>query len=117
MVVCENGEAGLNFEHSRVDGHTVLRLASDIFADSVIRFAASVTAAVHGSRSPLAKASLFDINLPNDSCPYLMKSLPRKLDWNMNKSLLKSISAAEAHLSDLISQSDTDILEFTNYGN
>lgn len=25
IIVCANGEAGINFEHTGVDGHTVLR--------------------------------------------------------------------------------------------
>lgn len=25
IIICENGAAGINFEHSGVDGHTVLR--------------------------------------------------------------------------------------------
>jgi hypothetical protein len=28
IIVCANGEAGINFEHTGVDGHTVLRYAA-----------------------------------------------------------------------------------------
>ncbi|RHY18882.1 hypothetical protein DYB25_008838 [Aphanomyces astaci] len=38
IIVCDNGVAGVNFEHSVVDGHTVLRFASDVFTDTVIRY-------------------------------------------------------------------------------
>ena len=38
-----DGGAGINFEHSAVDGHTALRFASDIYADTVISFAQSIT--------------------------------------------------------------------------
>lgn len=30
IIVCGNGEAGINFEHTGVDGHTVLRYAADV---------------------------------------------------------------------------------------
>ena len=36
IIVCENGSAGVNFEHSNLDGHTVLRFASDVFTDTIL---------------------------------------------------------------------------------
>eukprot|EP01138_Halocafeteria_seosinensis_P004763 gb/GECG01004870.1/.p1 GENE.gb/GECG01004870.1/~~gb/GECG01004870.1/.p1 ORF type:complete len:502 (+),score=47.78 gb/GECG01004870.1/:1-1506(+) len=42
LAICENGVAGVIFEHSRVDGHTVLRYSSDIITDSIMRFAQSI---------------------------------------------------------------------------
>eukprot|EP00984_Skeletonema_dohrnii_P022916 scaffold12038_cov111-Skeletonema_dohrnii-CCMP3373.AAC.1 len=35
LIVCSDGRAGINFEHSAIDGHTALRFVSDIFADNV----------------------------------------------------------------------------------
>jgi hypothetical protein len=50
IIVCENGSAGVNFEHSAVDGHSVLRFVSDVFTDTIIRFAQSI----HGGvKAPL----------------------------------------------------------------
>ena len=31
LIVCKNGKSGINMEHSGVDGHTVLRFATDVF--------------------------------------------------------------------------------------
>jgi hypothetical protein len=31
--------SGINFEHSFIDGHTVLRFASDAFTETILRFA------------------------------------------------------------------------------
>ena len=31
--------SGINFEHSFIDGHTVLRFASDVFTETILRFA------------------------------------------------------------------------------
>jgi len=43
LIVMKDGSAGVNFEHSAVDGHTALRYVSDIFADTVVSFAQSIT--------------------------------------------------------------------------
>jgi carnitine O-acetyltransferase len=45
--VTADGGAGINFEHSAIDGHTALRFVSDIYADTVISFAQSITKLVH----------------------------------------------------------------------
>ncbi|EEP81111.1 hypothetical protein UREG_05953 [Uncinocarpus reesii 1704] len=42
IIVCQNGSAGINFEHTGVDGHTVLRFASDVFTDTILRFAKTI---------------------------------------------------------------------------
>jgi carnitine O-acetyltransferase len=42
LIVCSNGTAGVNFEHSAIDGHTALRYVSDIFAETVVQFAQSI---------------------------------------------------------------------------
>ena len=39
IIVCSNGEAGINFEHTGVDGHTVLRFAADVYTELVLLFA------------------------------------------------------------------------------
>jgi carnitine O-acetyltransferase len=48
LIVCEDGTAGCNFEHSGVDGHTALRFVSDIFSETVISFADSIVDLIHG---------------------------------------------------------------------
>ncbi|EKX45449.1 hypothetical protein GUITHDRAFT_163286 [Guillardia theta CCMP2712] len=42
LVVCQNGAAAINFEHSVIDGYTVLRFASDVFTETILRFAGKV---------------------------------------------------------------------------
>lgn len=39
IIVCANGAAGINFEHTAVDGHTVLRYVADIYTELIMRFA------------------------------------------------------------------------------
>jgi carnitine O-acetyltransferase len=43
VIVTKDGNAGINFEHSAIDGHTALRFVSDIYADTIISFAQSIT--------------------------------------------------------------------------
>ena len=33
----------VNFEHTAVDGHTVLRMAGDVYADTLVGFARSIS--------------------------------------------------------------------------
>lgn len=40
--MCQNGAAGINFEHSVIDGHSVLRFASDVFTDTILTFAENI---------------------------------------------------------------------------
>uniref|UniRef100_A0A7S1GU14 Choline/carnitine acyltransferase domain-containing protein n=1 Tax=Hemiselmis andersenii TaxID=464988 RepID=A0A7S1GU14_HEMAN len=42
IIVCQNGAAGINFEHSVIDGHSVLRFASDVFTDTILTFAENI---------------------------------------------------------------------------
>lgn len=50
IIVTADGGAGINFEHSAIDGHTALRFVSDIYADTVISFAQSITKMVHAHK-------------------------------------------------------------------
>lgn len=110
LIVCENGVAGVNFEHSFVDGHTVLRFVSDVFTDTIIRFAQSI----RGGMSCFLEASYRapqKSNDPNKPCV-----TPCKLEWILENEIEDGIKFAEAKLSDLILQNDIDVLEFTSYG-
>lgn len=50
IIVTADGGAGINFEHSAIDGHTALRFVSDIYADTVISFAQSITKLVQAHK-------------------------------------------------------------------
>ena len=110
IIVCENGVAGVNFEHSTVDGHTVLRFVSDIFTDTIIRFAQTI----RGGTQSLFKSSYVDPTRSLD--PNRPHTSPRKLEWVLRPKLLFGIRYAEAQLSDLILQNEVHVLEFTSYG-
>jgi carnitine O-acetyltransferase len=61
IIVCANGAAGINFEHTGVDGHTVLRYAADVYTELIMRFAKSINSATKSlfkaKTSPYAKGA------------------------------------------------------------
>jgi carnitine O-acetyltransferase len=93
-----------------VDGHTVLRYVSDIYTETILRFAKTInsqTKSIFHSYKRDAqdrdKEKLVDIN-------------PRKIEWNLTEPLKLGIRFAETRLSDLILQNEVKVLEFNRYG-
>lgn len=112
IIVCKNGSAGINFEHTGVDGHTVLRFASDVYTDTILRFARSIN-----GQAP----TLWHSNSPNPKSrdPESLDAFslaPRKLEWNMVPELKIALRFAETRLADLIQQSEFETLDFAGYG-
>ncbi|CAK9034433.1 Putative mitochondrial carnitine O-acetyltransferase [Durusdinium trenchii] len=126
IVVTATGNAGVNFEHSAVDGHTVLRFASDVFTDTVIRFAQTISGPrVHSfiSEGALAcKAGRSEAPHTHKDAATLASTMrrpetrPRKLEFDLGERERHEISFAERRLSDLIQQNEVCCLEFTGYG-
>lgn len=132
IIVCANGAAGVNFEHTRVDGHTVLRFVSDVFADTIMRFAAKISAGIDptfASAAPtrLARNGSLDprgARLPARSAVSPRAAAaepdpwPRRLDWQAPRGsrLRRHVRFAEMRLSDLVWQHETCCLEFERFG-
>ncbi|CAL9734423.1 putative mitochondrial carnitine O-acetyltransferase [Monosporozyma servazzii] len=114
LIVTMNGKAGMNFEHTGVDGHTVLRLATDIYTDSILSFARGVTTNVldifKDNNPPL------NVAVENNKSSHNVITIPRKLEWQVDPFLLSSLHFAETKISDLISQYELVTLDFTTYG-
>ena len=112
IIVCKNGSAGINFEHTGVDGHTVLRFASDVYTDTILRFAKSIN-----GQAPSLWAS--DSPDPSKRDPHSfgdVSTTPHKLEWDMLPELSTALRFAETRLADLIQQNEFQTLEFTGYG-
>jgi carnitine O-acetyltransferase len=112
IIVTENAKAGINFEHTGVDGHTVLRYVSDIYTDTILRFAKSINGqspSLWASTSP--DPSKRDPNSFGD-----VTTTPHKLEWSMVPELTLPLRFAETGLADLIEQNDFQALEFQHYG-
>ncbi|ODV63791.1 carnitine O-acetyltransferase YAT1 [Ascoidea rubescens DSM 1968] len=117
IIVTKNAKAGINFEHTGVDGHTVLRFVSDIYTDSILGFAKAIN-----KNAP----SLWPDNENTQSSILKRKNnvelisnytvTPRKLDWQIDSELSSALRFAETRLSDLIQQNEFKVLEFKHYG-
>ncbi|KFA79840.1 hypothetical protein S40288_08844 [Stachybotrys chartarum IBT 40288] len=112
IIVCKNGSAGINFEHTGVDGHTVLRFASDVYTDTILRFARSI----NGLAPTLWKSTSPDPSKRDPESFGQVNTTPRKLEWDMIPELSIAVRFAETRLADLIEQNEFQCLEFGSYG-
>ncbi|KAK1639684.1 choline/Carnitine O-acyltransferase [Colletotrichum phormii] len=112
IIVCKNGSAGINFEHTGVDGHTVLRFASDVYTDTILRFARTIN-----GQAPTLWASTSPDPAKRDPDSFgEVNTTPHKLEWNMNPELSVAVRFAETRLADLIEQNEFKTLDFKHYG-
>ena len=112
IIVCKNGSAGINFEHTGVDGHTVLRMASDVYTDTILRFAKSI----NGEAPSLWASTSPDPAKRDPSSFGDVSTTPHKLEWDMQPELSTALRFAETRLADLIQQNEFQVLEFGGYG-
>ncbi|KIH91480.1 carnitine O-acetyltransferase [Sporothrix brasiliensis 5110] len=112
IIVCKNGSAGINFEHTGVDGHTVLRFASDVYTDTILRFARSI----NGQAPSLWKSTSPDPSKRDPESFGDVDATPHKLEWDMIPELSIAVRFAESRLADLIGQNEFECLDFSAYG-
>ncbi|KAK5132342.1 hypothetical protein LTR08_009177 [Meristemomyces frigidus] len=112
IIVCKNGSAGINFEHTGVDGHTVLRFASDVYTDTILRFARSI----NGQAPSLWASASPDPSKRDPTSFGDVNTTPHKLEWDMVPELSTALRFAETRLADLIQQNEFYTLEFGHYG-
>ncbi|KAI1381541.1 choline/Carnitine O-acyltransferase [Hypoxylon crocopeplum] len=112
IIVCKNGSAGINFEHTGVDGHTVLRFASDLYTDTILRFARTI----NGQAPSLWKTASPDPSKRDPESFGDVTTTPHKLEWDMSPELNIAIRFAETRLADLINQNEFECLDFSGYG-
>ncbi|KAI1816407.1 choline/Carnitine O-acyltransferase [Poronia punctata] len=112
IIVCKNGSAGINFEHTGVDGHTVLRFASDVYTDTILRFARTI----NGQAMSLWKTTSPDPCKRDPESFGDVTTTPHKLEWDMTPELNVAVRFAETRLADLISQNEFECLDFGGYG-
>ncbi|KAK7458880.1 carnitine O-acetyltransferase yat1 [Stygiomarasmius scandens] len=124
IIVCSDGAAGINFEHTGVDGHTVLRFAADIFTEGLMLLARSINPSAptlfHAPLSPHAKSYKPPKPKAGAAAPVapvdVIDTTPKKLEWNMTSELRVGVRYAETRISDLICQNDCQAMEFRGYG-
>ncbi|KAH7040433.1 carnitine acetyl transferase [Microdochium trichocladiopsis] len=112
IIVCKNGSAGINFEHTGVDGHTVLRFASDVYTDTILRFARTI----NGQAPSLWKTTSPDPSKRDPESFGDVTTSPHKLEWDMIPELNVAVRFAETRLADLIGQTEFECLDFSGFG-
>ncbi|KAL2180093.1 Choline/Carnitine o-acyltransferase-domain-containing protein [Thermothelomyces heterothallicus CBS 202.75] len=112
IIVCKNGSAGINFEHTGVDGHTVLRFASDVYTDTILRFARTI----NGKAPTLWASTSPDPSKRDPESFGDVSTTPHKLEWDMTPELRIAVRFAETRLADLIEQNEFQCLDFNAYG-
>ncbi|TIA88849.1 hypothetical protein E3P99_02363 [Wallemia hederae] len=119
IIICENGAAGINFEHSGVDGHTVLRFAADIYTELVLLFAKSINPVAptlfKSKISPYSKSAKGGPH-PVPEGHSVPDTAPKRLEWTYSNEIKLGIRFAETRLSDLICQNEAQVLEFNKFG-
>ncbi|KAG7661417.1 YAT1 [[Candida] subhashii] len=108
IIITKNGKAGINFEHTGIDGHTVLRFVSDIYTDSILAFANTIN---QNTPSLWNTTHNYEIHETEN-----LITIPRKLEWDLTPELSLALRFGETRLSDLINQNEFRHLEFKNYG-
>ena len=121
IIVCSDGSAGINFEHSAIDGHTALRFASDVYAESVVQFAKSITKSIYTQGCPIpsmidAKVVRAAVGNESGDTEMALDTNPKKLDFQLVEKLKDRIFHAESALGDAVNADDTFVLEFTEFG-
>ena len=112
IIVCKNGSAGINFEHTGVDGHTVLRFASDLYTDTILRFARTI----NGQAPTLWASTSPDPSKRDPESFGDVNTTPYKLEWDITPELTIAVRFAETRLADLIGQNEFECLDFSAYG-
>ena len=112
IIVCKNGSAGINFEHTGVDGHTVLRFASDVYTDTILRFARTI----NGQAPTLWATTSPDPSKRDPESFGDVNTDPRKLEWDITPELSIAVRFAETRLADLIGQNEFECLDFSGFG-
>lgn len=119
IIVCGDGTAGINFEHSAIDGHTALRFVSDIYAETVISFAQSITklVAAHDTIPNVINATVKRAALTlDDGGRTTLDVFPKRVAFELPDSVRARVRFAEAALGDQIVASETRVVEFKEYG-
>lgn len=113
VIVCRNGAAGMNFEHTCTDGSVDIGMACQIYEGS-IRSSEAATSHVNGSSS----------NSENDRLEHggssdIDATAPpgwQKLNWDIPSAISEALHSAEQQLVDRIRQHQIETIDFQDYG-
>lgn len=110
LIVCRNGAAGMNFEHTCTDGSVVIPMACEIYSGSI---KPSTSATNHGNGSSSHGAATPQYG-PSDAGAVLFGW--QKLEWDIPSAVSDALILAERHLVDRIQRHQLETLDFRDYG-
>ncbi|KAF7511151.1 hypothetical protein GJ744_005382 [Endocarpon pusillum] len=94
LIVCRNGAAGMNFEHTCTDGSADIRMACDIYEGSI----SHPEHTTNKNNAPSSDSRL------------------QKLDWEIPSEIDAALHLAEAKLVNRIERHQLETLDFRDYG-
>ena len=116
IIVCRNGKAGMNFEHTCTDGSVDIRMACDIYKGSILPSAGDggdgVGANGASSLPENGEAAPDARRVENGTAV----GRPEKLRWDIGSEVQEALSLAETHLAERIERHQLEPLEFHEYG-
>lgn len=109
IIVCRNGAAGMNFEHTCSDGSVDISMACDIYRGSI-----SPSSDPSNSKwRPLPQ----DLHIhTNGSANGATLPQWQKLAWDIPSETSKTLHLAETHLTDRINRHQLETLNMKEYG-
>ena len=93
----------------------MLRLVSDIFASTILRFAARVSLGVQASEV-MVRSCDSRVDMASAVPGQVPDTTPRQLIWKLDNSLHRAVCFAEVRLADLVDQNATATLVFDAFG-
>lgn len=110
IIVCHNGAAGMNFEHTCTDGSVDIRMACDIYAGSISQ-------PEHPSSSSNPPSSNSVVSIQNGSSDAgASPSKLQKLEWDVPSEISTALGIAETRLVDRIERHQLEALDIADYG-
>ena len=110
IIVCRNGAAGMNFEHTCTDGSVDIGMACDIYKGSI----SESEKAPNNNKAPsLNSAATLQNGTTNANA---VSARLQKLDWDIPSDIDAALRLAETHLIDRIQRHQLETLDFTDYG-
>lgn len=113
VIVCRNGAAGMNFEHTCTDGSVDIQMACKIYEGSI---KPSEPATSHPNGSSLNSANNNTLEQRSSSDAGASPSGWQKLNWDIPSAISDALQLAEQRLMDRIRRHQLETLEFGDYG-
>uniref|UniRef100_A0A7S3V1R7 Choline/carnitine acyltransferase domain-containing protein n=1 Tax=Aplanochytrium stocchinoi TaxID=215587 RepID=A0A7S3V1R7_9STRA len=111
LVVSEDGTAGVVWEHSIWDGHSILRLFSDVMTDAYVKFAQQIS----GKNRVKAHVQSKRVD-PEDLENLDLHLLPRKLNFVLDDKVKKKLSECSIQVSKNIKSLHSLVLDYDVFG-